>query len=244
MRREHNNSTQTPIESPTVLCDVRVVDGAVIDTVTGINRNNTNIKVNGNYFYTTYSSRSIGFVTVVNNAWQSVYTNKKGNWQGSTPNPPTNGVSPNYFGGKLRLVCEAYYPSFRSGKSLFSTMSHNNSAYRGITIRLGTTDGNFTFGEMYSNYNAWSYSQDFTFENISETNPYILQFDFTEDQYRLKMMTKDGTVKFDSGVRNCLTSGRQAPIMLCSYDGSNRAILQYVKYFTYYDGDTCSDFLS
>ena len=224
----------------------RVVNNQFIDEISGtphVRNSNSNFRISGDYVYmSNKGSIDVGFP--VNGTFKSIYMNTKTSWAGSTPNPPTNGVSPSWFNGKIRIEVEFYEPSSDLLKNIFCNMSHNRPDYRG-TCLVRSDANTYSWREHYTSY--WrppGWSEEFTTTSgYSANDPLRMVLDLTEDYYRISFYNISGTKLYDSGVRHCLSqssSYRQTAYMHSNW--SSETVAVYVKYHKVYDGSLLDDF--
>lgn len=239
MKKEEIQSHINPPVAP--ICEVEATQQGFVDRISGVLSTSTNYVYDNGYIYSKNGSGNLGTSLVYNGVFKGSYLSKTTSWAGSTPNPPTNGVSPDIMGGKLRLVFIGH--ETKNGASVWGNCSHNHTAYRGFNI-IANNSG-WKYCEYYSSiYNA-SYSQNFT---ASLNIDYKFMMDFTETQHRIKIIDLNDNVIFDTGLRNNMTpnsSSRQLPLQTSKWDKDRNGIYGkfYLKKFTYWDGNLLSDFL-
>lgn len=254
-RREYNNPQQggtTDPNPPAPFVDAQVVDATLVDTITNtVLVSGTNYVNQDGYIY----NRSIGVTTFfipIEGAGKYVYPNAKHMWSTASPNYPTNGVCPEYFGEGIRLVATLYCNSLvgdsrANGSAIISCLSHNNANYVGFNVSMKDDISSFYINE----YTTFSYPNvifgPFTIVQNAES-PMTIQIDMSETQYRIKLFEYGRTEPIgDSGVRTSsfgTTSKRYSPLMTSNWgqEVSSRPRV-YVKSFQYYLESVLSDFM-
>lgn len=202
----------------------------------------TNLILENQAVYYNTSLGTMSLLSVVDNTVKAVYLNKKTKWPSwVTPNPPTNGVCPYYYGEGIRLLIKLYSPQSYNYGIVLSTAAHNNTNYRGFEIRQYGND--FQFCEFFNHYSTNNYTTPLVTIGYGVDNSFYIQLDFTEDNYRCKIIDKEQNVLIDTGVRANVPSGSyyQTPIMTSNW--SNNSTKMRVHYHKYYLQSAINDFL-
>lgn len=254
-RREYIKTQQgetTDPNPPAPFVDAQVVNATLVDTITNtVITSGTNYVNQDGYMY----NNSIGTIPLyipIEGAIKGVYPNTKHMWSTASPNPPTNGVCPEYFGEGIRLVATLYCNSLvgdsrANGSAIISCLSHNNANYVGFNVSMKDDISSFYINE----YTTFSYPNvifgPFTIVQNAES-PMTIQIDMSETQYRIKLFEYGRTEPIgDSGVRTSsfgTTSKRYSPLMTSNWgqEVSSRPRV-YVKSFQYYLESVLSDFM-
>lgn len=256
-RREYNKQQggggTTDPNQPAPFVDAQVVDATMVDNITNtVMASGTNYINQGGYIY----NRSIGtvyFNIPIEGVGKRVYPNAKHMWVTVSPNYPTNGVCPEYFGEGIRLVATLYCNSLvgdsrANGSAIISCLSHNNVDYVGFNVSMKDDISSFYINE----YTTFSYPNvifgPFTIVQNAET-PMTIQIDMSETQYRIKLFEYGSTVPIgDSGVRTSsfgTTSKRYSPLITSNWgqEVSTRPRV-YVKSYQYYKESALTDFMA
>lgn len=181
-----------------------------------------------------------------------VYPNRKHKWTTTSPNPPTNGVCPEYFGEGIRLVVTLYCPTLvndsrANGSAIVSCLSHNNADYVGFNVSMKGNVSSFYINE----YTTYSYPNvilgPFTIVQNAQS-PLTIQIDMSETQYRIKLFEYGQPYPIgDSGVRTSSfgsTTKRYSPLMTSNWgQASSTRPSVYVKSYQYYLESHLSDFM-
>lgn len=254
-RREYSNPQQggtTDPNPPAPFVDAQVVNSTLVYTITNtVMVSGTNYVNQDGYMYNN-SIGTIPFYIPIEGAVKGVYPNAKHMWSTASPNPPTNGVCPEYFVEGIRLVATLYCNSLvgdsrANGSAIITCLAHNNANYVGFNVSMKDDISSFYINE-YIVYSAPNVSfGPFTIVQNAES-PMTIQIDMSENQYRIKLFEYGSTVPIgDSGVRTSsfgTTSKRYSPLMTSNWgqEVSSRPRV-YVKSFQYYLESVLSDFM-
>ena len=257
MRREYNNPQQggggtTDPNQPEPFVDAQVVNAKLVDTITNtVITSGTNYVNQDGYMYNS-NIGTVEFDIPIEGGKKYVFPNTKHMWVTASPNPPTNGVCPEYFGEGIRLVATLYCNSLvgdsrANGSAIISCLSHNNANYVGFNVSMKDDISSFYINE-YIVFSAPNVSfGPFTIVQNAES-PMTIQIDMSETQYRIKLFEYGSTVPIgDSGVRTSsfgTTSKRYSPLMTSNWgqEVSSRPRV-YVKGFKYYLESVLHDFM-
>lgn len=254
-RREYSRAQQGGIVDPnlpTPFVDAQVVGATVVDTITNtVLISGTTYANQGGYIYNG-STGIVTFLVPIEGANKYFYPNTKHRWSTASPNYPTNGVCPEYFGEGIRLVVTLYCnllvgDSRAYGSAIISCLSHNNADYVGFNVSMKDSISTF-YINRYSSYSyPESSSQPITITQHSSA-PMKIQVDMSNTEYRIKLFEHNSTVAVgDSGVQSASfgpSSKRYSPLMASNWGQavSQRPIV-YVKSFQYYKESVLSDFM-
>ena len=253
-RREYNIVQGCGGGTPAPFCDYQIVNGQFIDTISNVVYKDSNsISYTQDGYVYRPSAGTVYFFVSVNGAGCYFYPNDNYRWSTAAPNPPTNGVSPEWYGEGIRLVATLYCntlvgDSRANGSAIISCLSHNNANYVGFNVSMKDDISSFYINE----YTTFSYPNvifgPFTIVQNAES-PMTIQIDMSETQYRIKLFEYGRTEPIgDSGVRTSsfgTTSKRYSPLMTSNWgqEVSSRPRV-YVKGFKYYLESVLSDFMS
>lgn len=253
-RREYSKIQDEPIDpTPAVpFVDAQVVNATLVDTITNTVMISGTAYVNqGGYIYNS-SIGTIPFYIPIEGVIKNVYPNAKHKWVTVSPNYPTNGVCPEYFGEGLRLVttlyCEQLVSDSRAnGSAIIGCVSHNNVEYIGFNVSMKTDTSTFYINRYsYFEYPAETIGPITLTQNA--TNPMKIQVDMTETEYRIKLFEQGSTIPVgDSGVQSgtfTASVGRYSPLMTSNYGQAVSRPRVYVQSYQYYKESTLSDFMS
>lgn len=193
----------------------------ITDISHNISATAANYLTDGNYFWATSYIQIWAPVTVADNTTveslynYKLYAHKQGQWfDRLTPNPPTNGVSPDYFGGGIRVESEFYINTIPINQpfQLFGNYKTNNTNPKfvsGLLVNAGTTAVTFQNGrglsycESDASRNAIIYRVDFSgYTQPTINNHMFIQWDATEQQQRYKVFDSQHVLLCDFGLRN------------------------------------------
>lgn len=256
-RREYSKQQggggTTDPNPPAPFVDAQVVGSTLVDSITNtVMASGTDYINQGGYIY----NRSIGtvyFNIPIEGVGKNVYPNAKHMWVTVSPNYPTNGVCPEYFGEGIRLVATLYCNSLvgdsrANGSEIIACLSHNHVEYAGFNVSMKDDISSFYINE-YIAFPAPNVTLGpFTIVQNAES-PMTIQIDMSETQYRIKLFEYGRTEPIgDSGVRTSsfgTTSKRYTPLMTSNWgqEVSSRPRV-YVKGFKYYFESVLSDFMS
>lgn len=255
-RREYIKTQQgepTDPNPPAPFVDAQVVNATLVDTITNTVMVSGTAYVNqGGYIYNSSGGYILFSMPIEGIGNRNVYPNAKHRWTTVSPNYPTNGVCPEYFGEGIRLVTTLYCDSLvgdsrANGSAIISCLSHNNANYVGFNVSMKEDISSFYINE-YTVFSAPNVTFGlFTIVQNAES-PMTIQIDMSETQYRIKLFEYGSTVPIgDSGVRTSsfgTTSKRYSPLMTSNYgqEVSSRPTV-YVKSFQYYLESVLSDFM-
>lgn len=254
-RREYSKTQDEPIDpTPAVpFVDAQVVNATLVDTITNtVLVSGTAYANQGGYIYQS-SIGTVQFDIPIEGGKRYVFPNTKYKWVTAPPNPPTNGVSPEYFGEGLRLVttlyCEQLVSDSRAnGSAIIGCVSHNNVEYIGFNVSMKTDTSTFYINRYsYFEYPAETIGPITLTQNAA--NPMKIQVDMTETEYRIKLFEYGSTVPIgDSGVQSgtfTASVGRYSPLMTSNWGQavSTRPRV-YVQSYQYYKESALSDFMS
>lgn len=257
-RREYNNPQQggggtADPTLPVPFVDAQVVDSTLVDSITNTVMVSGTAYVNqGGYIYNNSTTGIVHFGIPIAGVSTYVYPNTKHRWSTTSPNPPTNGVCPEYFGEGIRLVATLYCNSLvgdsrANGSAIVSCLSHNNANYVGFNVSMKDNISSFYINE----YTTYSYPNvilgPFTIVQNAQS-PMTIQIDMSETQYRIKLFEYGSIVPIgDSGVRTSSfgdTSKRYSPLMTSNWgQASSTRPRVYVKSFQYYLESVLPDFM-
>ena len=253
-RREYNIVQGCGGGTPAPFCDYQIVNGQFIDTISNVVYKDSNsISYTQDGYVYRPSAGTVYFFVSVNGAGCYFYPNDNYRWSTAAPNPPTNGVSPEWYGEGIRLVATLYCntlvgDSRANGSAIISCLSHNNANYVGFNVSMKDDISSFYINE-YIVFSAPNVSfGPFTIVQNAES-PMTIQIDMSETQYRIKLFEYGRTEPIgDSGVRTSsfgTTSKRYSPLMTSNWgqEVSSRPRV-YVKGFKYYLESVLSDFMS
>lgn len=257
MRREYNNTQQggsgtTDPNQPEPFVDAQVVNATMVDTITNTVVVSGSSYVNKDGYIYDSNIGVLYFRIPIEGAIKDVYPNTKHMWSTASPNPPTNGVCPEYFGEGIRLVATLYCNSLvgdsrANGSAIITCLAHNNANYVGFNVSMKDDISSFYINE-YIVFSAPNVSfGPFTIVQNAES-PMTIQIDMSETQYRIKLFEYGSTVPIgDSGVRTSsfgTTSKRYSPLMTSNWGQEVSARPRvYVKSFQYYLESVLSDFM-
>lgn len=254
-RREYSRAQQGGIVDPnlpTPFVDAQVVGATLVDTITNTVLISGTSYINQDGYIYNNSGGYVTFYIPIEGLYKSVYPNTKHRWTTAAPNPPTNGVCPEYFGEGIRLVATLYCnhlvgDSRANGSAIISCLAHNNADYVGFNVSMKGNVSSFYINE-YITYSAPNVSfGTFTIVQNAES-PMTIQIDVSETQYRVKLFEYGSTEPTgDSGVRTASfgsTSKRYAPFMTSNWGQATTTRPRvYVKSFQYYKESVLSDFM-
>lgn len=229
----------------------------------GILMNVTNPGYTGSYGNSTAQSINIQYNDQTRSR-QAMYLNSMGNWGGSTPNPGTNGYTCAYLGYPLgfRLIVDVQVKTFATsnltlkydngtktggtyyGTSIFVSASHNNTAYRGMSLLYNSSSGQWLFGWRSSAYNFLS-SPTFATRAISTNEPFSIVLDFTGSQVMINVLDDSGNLIIASRAittSNLISTNRQTCLMLGSWDAASYKNTFYCSGYRIFDGTDFEDF--
>ena len=256
-RREYNNPQQggggtTDPNQPAPFVDAQVVDATMVDNITNTVMASGTTYVNQDGYIYDSNIGVIYFRIPIEGAAKTVYPNAKHMWSTVSPNYPTGGVCPEYFGEGIRLVATLYCNSLvgdsrANGSEIIACLSHNHVDYVGFNVSMKDDISSFYINE-YIVFPAPNVSfGPFTIVQNAES-PMTIQIDMSETQYRIKLFEYGRTEPIgDSGVRTSsfgTTSKRYSPLMTSNWgqEVSSRPRV-YVKGFKYYLESVLHDFM-
>ena len=229
-------------QGPSYLMDVRLNGTTVYDYTTQQNYQ-WGTAVDSEWFTNGNQTLQSFFVPFGQNTWKTLYINNQINWNTSTPNPPTNGVCPEYYGFGLRFKMLYYSTTNSHDKTVFSTMSHNNTQYRGYTAIYSTGYDGWVWCEYLNSHASAANYWKFNFTPDSSTNYAILQWDFDHTYNRFKIFDSNNVLKIDTGLRTSLHNHERVLQLMCGNWNGNMNPTSYFKYIQLIDGRSVSDFL-
>lgn len=254
-RREYSKIQDEPTDPnpPAPFVDAQVVNSTMVDTITNtVVVSGTHYIGQGEYIYES-SIGTVEFRIPIEGEKKYVFPNTKCMWITASPNPPTNGVCPEYFGEGIRLVATLYCntlvgDSRANGSEIIACLSHNHVDYVGFNVSMKDDISSFYINE-YIEFSAPNVTfGPFTIVQNAES-PMTIQIDMSETQYRIKLFEYGSTVPIgDSGVRTSsfgTTSKRYTPLMTSNWGQqiSTRPRV-YVQSYQYYKESALSDFMS
>lgn len=240
--------------SPKPFVDFQIVGGVFKDVVSGVVYNSTPLAYTQDGFvYNSGTKHQVLFVIPVDGVLRYVYPNEYHKWSGGVaPNPPTNGVSPEYFGEGLRLVATLYCTTLvndsrANGSAIVACLSHNNANYVGFNVSMNGNISSF-YLNRYITYSAPSASIGPVTIVQNSARPLRVQIDMSETQYRIKLFEYGSTVAIgDSGLQSSSfgTSSRRYYPLGTSNAGQEVSTYPtvYVQSYQYYKESVLPDFL-
>lgn len=240
--------------SPKPFVDFQIVGGVFKDVVSGVVYNSTPLAYTQDGFvYNSGTKHQVLFVIPVDGVLRYVYPNEYHKWSGGVaPNPPTNGVSPEYFGEGLRLVATLYCTTLvndsrANGSAIVACLSHNNANYVGFNVSMKGNISSF-YLNRYIDYRAPNVSVGPVTIVQNSARPLRVQIDMSETQYRIKLFEYGSTVAIgDSGLQSSSfgTSSRRYYPLGTSNAGQEVSTYPtvYVQSYQYYKESVLPDFL-
>ena len=240
--------------SPTPFVDFQIVGGVFKDVVSGVAYTDSNLQyTNDGFVYNSSTKHQVMFVIPVDGVFRHVYPNEYHQWVGGVaPNPPTNGVSPEYFGEGLRLVVTLYCTTLvddsrANGSAIVSCLSHNNVNYVGFNVSMKGNTSSF-YLNRYIVYSAPDVSVGPVTIVQNSARPLKVQIDMSETQYRIKLFEYGAAAAVgDSGLQSAsfgTSSKRYYP--LCTANVGQAVTTRptvYVQSYQYYKESVLPDFL-
>ena len=239
--------------SPTPFVDCQIVGGVFKDVVSGVAYVSSYLQyTNDGFVYDSSTSHALQFSIPVEGVFRSVYPNQNHQWATVAPNPPTNGVSPEYFGEGLRLVATLYCTTLvddsrANGSAIVSCLAHNNVNYVGFNVSMKGNTSSF-YLNRYIVYSAPDVSVGPVTIVQNSARPLKVQIDMSETQYRIKLFEYGAAAAVgDSGLQSAsfgTSSKRYYP--LCTANVGQAVTTRptvYVQSYQYYKESVLPDFL-
>lgn len=253
-RREYNIVQGCGGGTPAPFCDYQIVNGQFIDTISNVVYKNSNSISYTQYGYVyNPSAGTVYFFVSVNGACCDFYPNDNYRWSTAAPNPPTNGVSPEWYGEGIRLVATLYCPTLindsrANGSAIISCLSHNNANYVGFNISMKGNLSSFYINK-YNTYSAPFQSQGQFTINQDSSHPMTIQIDMSASEYRIKLYEYGSTTAAgDSGIQTVDFGGsskRYSPLMTSNWgQSSSTRPTVYVQSYQYYKESALTDFMA
>lgn len=244
MRREYEQSAPPPQPTEVYLSNVYCENNTVIDHA--VNVNYPWGTTSDGLWFTNGNTTNRAYYIYANGGYKSVYINRSIKWNTSTPNPPANGVCPEYFGFGLRFKTMFYSTTHTGDKEPLSCLSHNNTAYRGYCL-IWINNSGWCWALCKNSYNPVASSVTKIQIPYVETqsSPMIIQWDFNATQNRFKAFDNFGNLLADSGVDTSLHSNERVLQLMCgNWNSGNQCNPTcYFKYIQFIDGTSVDDFL-
>ena len=238
---------------PTPFVDCQIVGGVFKDVVSGVAYTSPYLQyTNDGFVYNSSTSHALLFSIPVEGVFRVVFPNQNHQWVGAAPNPPTNGVSPEYFGEGLRLVATLYCTTLvndsrANGSAIVSCLAHNNVNYVGFNVSMKGNTSSF-YLNRYLVYSAPNVSVGPVTIVQNSARPMKVQIDISETQYRIKLFEYGSTVVIgDSGLQSSSfgTSSKRY-YSLCTANVGQAVTTRptvYVQSYQYYKESVLPDFL-
>ena len=253
MRRESFSEKNEEVDSPIPFVDFQIVNGVFKDVISNTAHYGDVISNNNGYVYNADTKHRVYFNIPLDGVLNYVYPNQNYLWSGgATPNPPVNGVCPEYFGEGLRLVATLYCADLvadprANGSAIIACLSHNNSDYVGFNVSMKDNISSF-YLNRYLVYSAPDTSVGPITIVQNANAPMKIQIDMSPTYYRIKLFEYGSTTAVgDSGLQsaNFGASSKRLYPLTTSNAGQAAATYPtvYVQSYQYYKESALTDFL-